>query len=273
MKNPAKKSIGALLILLFMFSTLSSCVNPDTNIGKQPEADNEHTHAFEWVIDLEPTYTTPGVKHMECTCGEKTDINTVADRLVHQEVVSKAAITNDSSMYTQFAYNYAEDLNTFYKSNKEKINATFLAVNATTDADRGIYVVYEGFWTSYVFSYEDDIWNVLQEGYDPKEYKNPVVTISFDLYSVELDENPDQLDYDGPKVSIVFLMHFCDIGSESVDPTFEFYAYDDGKSALKDLIRVYNQGKCIGEIWYGADSGVSREWIVSYLTENLYIIK
>ena len=36
MKNLVKRSIGVLLILLIMFSTLSGCVNPDDSIGEQP---------------------------------------------------------------------------------------------------------------------------------------------------------------------------------------------------------------------------------------------
>ena len=336
MKNLVKRSIGVLLILLIMFSTLSGCVNPDDSIGEQlggegnsnpisnhthvfewvtdveptytttgikhkecncgektdentvipivsvednqgtnpqPDVEDKHTHIYEWVTDVEPTYTTPGVKHKECSCGDKVDENTVADRLIHDEIVKSRMISNDSNMYTQYAYNNSKDLITFFENSKEKINASFLAVNATTDLDKGIYVIYEDIWVSYVFSYEDEISNILQEGYEPQEYKNPLITISYDIYSTELEDNPDNMDYDGPHISISFLMTFCDIGCDSINPTFEFYAFDDGNSALDKLIRVYNQDKCIGEIFYSTETEVDREWIISYLIDNLLVIK
>lgn len=40
--------------------------------GEEP-----HTHNFEWVVDKEATATETGLKHEECSCGEKRNENTV----------------------------------------------------------------------------------------------------------------------------------------------------------------------------------------------------
>lgn len=95
MKKYFKKSVGVLLILFILLSALSGCVNPEVNDGDHAGGENnsggetnqgseengngdntEHTHFYEWVTDIEPTYTTPGVKHKECECGDKIEENT-----------------------------------------------------------------------------------------------------------------------------------------------------------------------------------------------------
>lgn len=82
MKNILTKTTGVILILIILLSTLIGCVNPDADQGESgngQEGENsspEHTHSYEWVTDIEPTYTTPGTKHKECACGDKIEENT-----------------------------------------------------------------------------------------------------------------------------------------------------------------------------------------------------
>ena len=55
-------------------------------------------HTFEWVVDVEPTYTTYGKKHEECVCGAKRNIDTSID---YAKLEANSAL--DFSSYEQTA--------------------------------------------------------------------------------------------------------------------------------------------------------------------------
>ncbi len=117
MKSIVKKSVGVILVLLILLTTLAGCVKPNVDNEKQPSKENdngsensegnngednkndnitEHTHIYEWVIDIEPTYITPGIKHKECACGDKTEENT--------EIPIKEKITDERNAEINAAF-------------------------------------------------------------------------------------------------------------------------------------------------------------------------
>lgn len=284
MKNKIKKSIGVILLLLIIL--LSSCnkessehthdykLKNDKKLHYQEcscgEKNDSESHNLDWTVDTEPTYSAPGYKHKECTvCGYITDENTVIERLLHEEVITSRIIDNDSSMYTQKSFNNQNELLNFCKDNSEKINSAFLCINASSNIDEGIYVVLEDYSVSYIFSYDDEWYNIFQDNYEPDIYNNPLITVSFDIYSEELGSC---ITDDGLYISISFFMRFGRIDNESSTPTFEFFKFNDGKSAMDNLIRVYDGNECVGEIFYYTELDINREWIVNYLKCNMETI-
>ena len=299
MKNLAKKSIGVLLILLFMFSTLSGCVTLGTNIGKQPygdgnkesqrqdveennnalpddkeddpstnhqpEADKEHIHAFEWVIDLEPTYTTPGVKHMECACGEKTADNTVVDRFLAEEITLGGMV--DPTLGTYIKFKTKTELLNFCNDNKTKINKSLMCFDATSDFDKGLINLDELiFKPIYVFEYEIE---------DNGKYVNPLIIISLRLYVDEFAKATDDIPTGGTSATLVFYMEFYEVTETSGEIQFVFHKYNNPKSTMKYVIEVISDSKCVGNIFYYQvidGEEISREWIAQYIQDGLYNI-
>lgn len=292
-----KKILSIIIILSLLFGLFSCFENPNNEVNTDPEAHShdfkikfnesihyyecickeikeESDHAYEWTVGTEPTYSAPGVTYKECTvCGYKSGERTVIERLIHTEAPSNALIKNESNHLTEKEYNNLDDLIVFYSGNKEKINESFLIITAKNDPEAGIYVIYEDSWTSYVFSYEDEFDNIFDEDYVPEEYSNPLVTVSYSLFIEEFGTGDNWDDEkDGAYVSIGFVMRFDGITNQSVNPTFEFFEYKNEDHTTNYFIRVYDNEECIGEISYVTDLEISREWIVDYLTDNLFII-
>ena len=157
MKNILTKSVGVLLILLMLLSALAGCVNPeidggeqtggeneagensggdhgekdentdenpDNNIGDENngESDNtEHIHSYEWVTDVEPTYTTPGVKHKECACGYKTEENTEIPALDAPEELNSEESELVATLI-EYLHNLSVDHDMITKTLADKIN-------------------------------------------------------------------------------------------------------------------------------------------------------
>ncbi len=122
-----KKTVVTALILLISLSSFGGCINNSTSHThdyKLKSNETEHfmecscgkvkdsaEHAFEWIVDSEPTYTAPGYKHKECgVCGYKTEENTVIDIVLDVPGIEPTPITSKSFV------NY-DDLKSFYNEN------------------------------------------------------------------------------------------------------------------------------------------------------------
>ena len=295
MKNILTKSVGVLLILLMLLSALAGCVNPeidggeqtggeneagensggdhgekdentdenpDNNIGDENngESDNtEHIHSYEWVTDVEPTYTTPGVKHKECACGYKTEENTVAERLIHSEKITDGAI--DPSLYTYEMFNSFFDLREFFSANKEKLEGEFICLDLSSAKDDGIHVQSQYAQSPYIFDYEEE-----KDG----KYINSNLITYYDLYVKELGTDTD-INEDVPYHSITL-----ELVSTASEPSegkldYEFFQYNDGKTMWNYIVKIYSDGSCIAEMYYYTGLDIDREWIASFLDE--YVIR
>ena len=143
MKNILRKTVGVMLILLILLSSFTACVNGNTDTD-QPSGDGEHTHAFlpgfnesehyiecacgeitdraehifEWVIDVEPTDTTPGTKHKECLiCGYSTQENTTTPTLSKKMMDEKNPELNE--VFTQIQIDS-------FKNEKIKLSVSYM---------------------------------------------------------------------------------------------------------------------------------------------------
>ena len=284
MKNSIKKHFSIFLLIIFTLSTLMSCVDyflGHVHVFEQNYDDLRHftecscgeitemtDHNLEWIVDIDPTYTAPGYKHKECiACGYKTDENTVTERLIHEDIARGALIKNNSTMYTKKSFGSQDALMFFLKENKEKINGKFLCINAISIPEENIHIHREDM-VKFMFSYEDEWYNIGAEDYEPEYYLNPCVTIAYDLYSEELGSCIT--DIYGPLISISFIMKFGKISNEEISPNFEFYKYEEKN--MNYVIRIFNESECIGEIFYYTNLEINREWIVDYLTKNITVL-
>ena len=328
MKNLVKKSIGVLLILLIMFSTLSGCVNPDDSIGEQlggegnsnpisnhthvfewvtdveptytttgikhkecncgektdentvipivsvednqgtnlqPNVEDKHTHIYEWVTDVEPTYTTPGVKHKECSCGEKIEESTVVDRLLAEDIAVGETVDPTLGSYKRFKIK--QELLDFYNDNKSKINKNFLCFDASSNLDKGLINTDE-LIHKYIYMFEYEIEN-------NDEFVNPLIIIAFDLYVDEFSQVMDDIPTGGTSPTLVFYMEFYEITETNSEYQFIFHKYDNPKSTMKYVIEVFSNSECVGNIYYYQEldgEEISREWVAQYIKDSLFII-
>ena len=285
MRNPIKKHFGILGLILFVLSSLMSCVDyfpGHVHDFQQNYDDLRHfnecscgeiiemsEHKIEWIVDTDPTYTAPGYKHQECVaCEYKTNENTVIERLLHEDIVKESLIKNNSSIYTQKTFGSQDALTLFYKEKKEIINTKFLCINPISIPEEKIYIQCENMVT-FIFSYEDEWYNISAEDYEPECYLNPCVTISYDLYSEDLGSCIT--DINGPLISISFFMRFGRISDNDISPIFEFYRCEENN--MNYVIRIFNGSECIGEVFYYTDLEINREWIVDYLIKNITVLE
>ena len=235
--------------------------NPDdNNIGEENGNGDgtEHTHIYEWVTDIEPTYTTPGVKHKECDCGDKTEDNTVAERLIHSDELTDGAI--DPSMYTHEIFNSFSELNDFCSGNKEKLGGAFVCLDLLSAKDDGISVQTQYAPPPYAFDYEEE---------KDDKYINSKLITYYELYIKELGTDTD-INEDVPYHSIT--LELISTVSQQLEGniTYEFFRYNDSKTMWNYVVRIYSDNRCIAEMYYYIGLDINREWIASFLDE--YII-
>ncbi|MBR2850002.1 MAG: hypothetical protein IKJ25_03565 [Clostridia bacterium] len=224
MKNYFKKSVGVLLILFILLSALSGCVNPEVNDGDHAGGENnsggetnqgseengngdntEHTHFYEWVTDIEPTYTTPGVKHKECECGDKIEENTeiptpnVPEELNADESELVAALIeyldNTSVDYDIIGKSLADNINDI-KSGKQPLHvvvdpSSYYFVCAYYEGEiKGEYATSFENATKYVWVKYETIGEITERYYD----KNIITIFQINRTTYALDILNEQAD-------------------------------------------------------------------------------
>ena len=222
------------------------------------EITNREEHIFEWVIDVQPTYTSSGLQHKECvTCRQKTEENTVVERLIHTDDFEDG-LTVDFPNKKSFANK--EGLIEFYRENKQKINYTFLCIDVSSNPEKGIYTSLSLF-DPYRLHYGEET---------ESEYTDPYIVVSYGIYSTELGPTFDEA-VDGAE-SASFFMYFYRIDGAIDNYRLEFYENSDPKSALEYVVQIMSGDVCIGSVYYGSDVYISREWMADYLLDNLFVI-
>lgn len=273
MKITVKKTIATALILFIVLLLFGGCINNSTfhtHDYKLKSNETEHfmecscgevkdrtEHAFEWVVDSEPTYTTPGYKHKECgTCGYKTEENTVIGNVLDVPGVEPTPITSKSFV------NY-DDLKSFYNENREKINTAFLSINAVSDSERGIYIVNEQReLVKYTFEYDRE-----SDGH----YINPYIVTRFSVYSTELGTDTNvELDIPYHSFTLEFISKGCN--QEITDLRFEFADWTDPGSIWERIVYVYDGSELIGGVYLSFSLEISDDWFADYLRSNFVVI-
>lgn len=213
MKKLVQKSLGVVLILLFVFSSLTGCKN-------NSKANEEMNY----------------------------------DGIV------------DPSRGTYRKFQTSDELREYLEDNKSKLNKTFLCFDATSNAEKGLYV-----WEDMTFQY-NYLFDYAKE--TDKEFVNPVVVVSAHIYSSELGSATDASGMDGFASSIVFSMKFYEFDGDIKNNKYVFQKNDDPKSAMDYVINIYSGLKCVGKIYYtdGTENGVDRDWIVNYIEEGLFTL-
>lgn len=274
MKISIKKTIAMVLILLIGLLSFGGCINNSkfhTHDYKLKSNETEHfmecscgevkdstKHAFEWVVDSEPTYTAPGYKHKECdTCGYKTEENTVIGNVLDVPGIEPTPITSKSFV------NY-DDLKSFYNENREKINTSFLFINAVSDSERGIYIVNEQReLVKYTFEYDRE-----SDGH----YVNPYIVTNFSVYSTDLGTDTNvELDIPYHSFTLEFISKGCN--QEITDLRFEFADWTDPGSIWERVVYVYDGSKLIGRGYLSFSLEISDDWFADYFTDYLFVLK
>ena len=272
MKTMIKKTLGAVLVLLTVLSCFSGCVDSSMlhiHIFKQKTDETKHfqecrcgemkdsaEHTFEWIIDSEPTYTSPGYKHKECVvCTYKEEENTVVERLIHVDGFHNGLAIDFPNKET---FAHKEDLIEFCAENE--IKYSFLCIDASPEPENGIYTALSAF-DDYAFYYEEKTEN---------DYTSPYIVVSYDIYSNEWGPTYDE-PVDGA-ASAGFLMYFYAVNTPVDSYQLEFYKNNDPKSALNYVVQITSGDVCFGTVFYGTDVYISREWIADYLLRNLFVI-
>ena len=249
------RAIGVILILANFLCLLCGCVTPP-HIEPQ-----ECDHSYSWVIDIDPTYTAPGIKHKECSaCGDKINENTAVDRLIHEEKIDEAI---DPSLFTCENFKNVSQIYNFYSQNQEKIGGKFIYFD-TSLIDKKIHVIaQEGFSPYFSFDY--------------REEKNGLFVDSrmisyFSFYSEELGTDTD-INKDVMYHSMTFYM-ISTVYEHPIDNMeFEFYSSTEKGKKWDYMIEVYNGELCIAKIFYNTGLDVSPEWIVELLYDCVLEIK
>lgn len=274
MKNTFKKSIGVVLILFISLSSLIGCTNNSMfhiHFFKQKMDGTRHfmecfcgeikdssEHLFDWVVDSEPTYTAPGYKHQECNiCGYKMEENTIIERLIHTDGLNNG-LTVDLPNHKSFASK--EELVEFYEEQKDKINYSFICMDASSDPENGIYKTLSPF-KNYAFYYGEETEN---------NYTDHYIVVSYGIYSNEWGPIYDE-PVDGAE-SAGFLMYFYAINGSVDSYRLEFYENDNPESAFDYVVQIISGDTCVGTVFYVTEVYISREWIADYLLRNLFVI-
>ena len=275
MKKLIKKSLGILLVLFSVLSCFNGCVNGSTfhtHNFKQNADETRHfkececgevtdiaEHTFEWITDSEPTYSSPGYKHQECsTCGYKAEENAVIERLLHDELVVDGMV--DPTIGTFEHFSSVSDARAFYNSNKKEIASSFICIDSEFSSSSDISIEYLK-KVIYCFDYTN------LDG--KKDYCKLITDIG--IYSEELGTDTD-LSYDAPYHSITFKLISYKYSGEINDLRFEFYEYSSDSNIWNYIIEVYNGNNLIGHIYYYTGLEINREWISSFLTKNLFVL-
>ena len=240
-----------------MVSCITGCVNSGDNIYSPI-----HSHKFTWVIDVEPTYLSPGVQHKECLiCGYKTDENTVIQRNMYNEVIYEEVV--DPTLPGMKSFNSANELKKFMSDNEEKLDGSFIYLDLSDAKENGIHIPFTS-PPAYTFEYKEGKGGC---------YTNARLITWFELYVEELGTDTD-IEYDVPYHSISLYLVSNECADEIKDLSFEFYKYSNSHEKWNYVVKINNQnGVCIADMYYYTGLEIDREWIVSFITQKMETIK
>lgn len=276
MKNLSKKFLGMLLVLLTVISCFSGCINNSVfHSHKYKLKSNESghfmecscgevkdsaEHTFDWVVDVEPTYTAPGYKHKECgVCGYDTNECITTERLLREGVITDKMV--DPSLRTFESFSDQYELQTFYNENKDKINAKFLYLNTTFDQEKGLHIEWPN-KVNYYFNYESE---------NNNQYTDCCITTYAGIYSEELGTDTD-ITKDVPYHSITLELVSNEFYTEVDNIYFEFHSFNSTIYMWDYVVKIYNDNDCIGCLYYYSGLDINREWLAAFLLENLIVL-
>lgn len=220
------------------------------------EIKDKTAHGFEWVVDIEPTYTSTGLKHRECNeCGHKIDEGTVTERLIHEETINGGNSTQPSFSMSQYYTDFTE-LNDFFIS-KEIIKGSFLSLDLSSSEENKIHVQNPFGDPSYCLFYE-------RQAND--QYANPILVTEFSIYSEELGSDTDA---DVLFHSFTLKMVSTPQNSFSEKMSYEFFPYEKQGEIWNYVVKIYSGNECVAEMYYYTILDIDREWIVSFLSEYI----
>ena len=273
MRKSIKKSASVILILLIIFSSFSGCADNSMfhiHFFKQKTDETKHfkececgkiidseEHTFDWIIDSEPSYNEPGLKHRECSACAYKEENTIIERLIHTDGFNNG-LTID--LPNQKSFNSKEKLVEFYEEQKNKINYSFLCIDVSSEPENGIYTTLSSL-NHYRFHYGEET---------EKNYTNPYIVVSYGIYSNEWGPTLDA-EVDGVE-SVGFLMYFYGIDSAVDSYQLEFYENNDPESTLNFVVQIMSGDVYVGIVFYSTDVYINREWIADYLLRNLFVL-
>ena len=161
------------------------------------------------------------------------------------------------------SFNTANELTKFMSDNKEKIGGSFIYLDLSDAKENGIHIPFTS-PPAYTFEYKEG------EG---GCYTNARLTTWFELYVEELGTDTD-VEYDVPYHSISLYLVSNECADEIKDLSFEFYKYSNSHEKWNYVVKINNQnGVCIADMYYYTGLEIDREWIVSFITQNMKIFK
>ena len=294
MKNQIIKTIPCIMVFVLMALSLTSCFieipfggdDDDTAhthnfIEKTGESfifkecticgfktderpiNNEsgHIHNNVWVIDVAPTYTSSGVKHMECDeCGFKSKENTIIYRLISDEEIYDGAI--DPSWGTDASFKTLADLDSFCKENKEKLEGSFLCLDLSSASEDGIQIKNPYDYPSYVFDYESE-----KDG----KYVNSILVTDYNFYSQELGTDTD-INMDVLAHSLTLKLYSYPQTKIKENLRYEFFSYKSEKLMWNYVAKIYSGDTCVAYMYYYTRLDIEHEWLVSFLDKYIVVI-
>ena len=277
MKNTVKKFIGVVLVLLIILSSFSGCINNSVFHSHDYKLKSNETHHFkecscgeiadmaehtlEWVVDLEPTYSRPGIQAKKCEgCEYDTNERITTERLLHEGVITDEMV--DPSLGTSEGFSNQHELQTFYNENKDKLNANFLYLNTIFNEDEGLHIEWPD-KVSYYLNYESE---------NNNQFTDCRITTYAGIYSEELGTDTD-ITMDVPYHSITLNLVSNEFYTEVDDIYFEFHSFNNIKYTWDYVVKIYSDNDCIGYLYYCSGLDINREWLAAFLLENLMVLK
>ena len=263
-----KKLIAFIVATLTLILSLSSCapvsddVKDDQNGGDHihsfiekgddewhfmecscGEIKDKIAHSFEWIVDIEPTYTTSGLKHKECDkCGHKIDEGTVIEQL--------------NTSLLQKAFYDSTQLCDFYNENTGKPEGGFLFIDLSIAEENRIYVQNPFGDPLYFLAYEGENGTI----------SNPTLITYYTIYSEELGSDTDE---DVLYHSFTLKMVSTPQNSFSKEMIYEFLPYEKQGEMWNYIVKIYSENECVAEMYYYTILDIDREWMISFLSEYI----
>ena len=282
MKKPVKL-ISILLVFVLSVMALPSCGLIDYVIGMGDGEKNDHTHSYVWVIDVEPTYTSEGIKHMECEeCGYKSKENTVIEKLVNvenneenNEENNKENSEEDEEIEQILAdipplpsggkhrrFDDCLELAGFCNQVKDSLEGRFLYLDLTPALEEGrISDSFYNYWDSYSLHYKES-----EEGM----YIDSRMSSEIKFYAEELGTDTD-INMDVPNHSMTLELISLPQNGIDGDLRYEFYSYDSDKYMRDNIVKIYSGNVLVAYMIYFTGLDISQEWLISFL--NDYLVK
>ena len=229
------------------------------------EITDKAEHSLEWVINKEPTYTSPGYKHQECrVCKYKHKENIMEERLIHEDVI-RTDITGSivESDLTWYEFNNFGECQSLFNQN-QTINNSFYCVNPFLNEYENLQISNHPLYSpSFSLGYNN--------AYQPDD-----LYICDSYFALTIDEltisNPSNNGIGFVPISIAFRCISLGSVGELKNIEHHFYKFDVPDLKWNYMIEIRCSEKIIGYIFYLENSDISKEWIVKFIEENTVIL-